>query len=85
MHCIVSLAACSNHLRGVLEAGLCHFSAGDHSCYFVGAGAIVEHADLGFGATVIFALFDGEVLIGEGGDLRKVGYAENLLAAAERF
>ena len=32
-----------------------------------------------------FALFDSQVLIGEGGDLRQVGDAENLLGAAEGF
>jgi hypothetical protein len=39
-------------LGGVLEAGFGDFGAGDHSGYFVGAGAVVEHADLGFGAVV---------------------------------
>jgi hypothetical protein len=48
----------------------------------VGAGAVVEDADLGFGAAVLFAFFYGEVLVGEGGDLREVGDAEDLLAAA---
>ena len=32
-----------------------------------------------------FALFDDEMLVGEGGDLRQVGDAEDLLAAAEGF
>ena len=51
----------------------------------MGAGAVVEEADLRLGAAVDFALFDEEVLIGEGGDLRQVGDAEDLLAAAEGF
>ncbi|MEI9969550.1 MAG: hypothetical protein WDM87_13350 [Terracidiphilus sp.] len=34
---------------------------------------------------VLFALFDGEVLIGEGGDLRQVSDAEDLLGAGEGF
>ena len=51
--------------------------------YFVVAGAVVEGADLGFGAAVgLFFLYD-EVLVGEGCDLREVGYAEDLLGAAE--
>ena len=51
----------------------------------MGAGAVVEDADAGLGAAVLLALFNGEMLIGEGGDLRQVGDAENLLAAAEGF
>jgi hypothetical protein len=35
----------------------------------MGAGAIVEHADLRFGAAMVFALFDDEMLTGEGRDL----------------
>ncbi len=52
------LAAGGDHLGGVLEAGFGDFGAGDHSGDFVGAGAVVEDADLGFGAAVGFALFD---------------------------
>jgi len=44
-----------------------------------------REGDFGFGAAVGFALVDEEVLIGEGGDLGQVGYAQNLLAAAEGF
>ena len=51
----------------------------------MGAGAVVEDADAGLRATVLFALFDGEVLIGEGGDLGQVGDAEDLLSAAKGF
>ena len=36
-------------------------------------------------AAVLLALFDGKMLIGEGGDLRQVGDAEDLLRAAEGF
>ena len=49
----------------------------------MGAGAVVEDADVGLRAAVLLALFDGEMLIGEGGDLRQMGDAENLLGAAE--
>jgi hypothetical protein len=69
----------------VLEAGFGDLCAGDHAGDFVGAGAVVEEADFGFGAAVGFALVDEEVLVGEGGDLGQVGDAENLLAAAEGF
>ena len=41
----------------------------------MGAGAVVEDADAGGGAAVLLALFDGEMLIGECGDLLKVGAA----------
>ncbi|MFZ1939837.1 MAG: hypothetical protein WAU67_12115 [Terracidiphilus sp.] len=51
----------------------------------MGAGAIVEDADSGLCAAVFLALFYGEMLIGEGGDLRKVSDAENLLRAAKGF
>ena len=56
-------------MGGVLEAGVGDFGAGDHSGNFVGAGAVVQDADLSFGAAVLLALFDGQVLVGEGGDL----------------
>jgi hypothetical protein len=52
-------AAGGDHLGGVLEAGVGNFGAGEHSCDFVGAGAVVEDADLGFGAAVGLALFYG--------------------------
>jgi hypothetical protein len=74
-----------DHLRGVLEAGFGDCCAGEHSGYFVGAGAVVEEGDLGPGAAVGLALVDEEVLVGEGGDLWQMGHAQNLLAAAEGF
>jgi hypothetical protein len=70
-------------LCGVLEAGVGDFCPGQHAGDFVGAGAVVEDADAGLRAAVLLALFDGEMLIGEGGDLREVGNAENLLGAGE--
>lgn len=79
------LPARRDHLCGVLEAGFGDLCAGDHAGDFVGAGAVVEEADFGFGAAVGFALVDEEVLVGESGDLRQVGDTENLLAAAEGF
>ena len=69
----IELPAGGDHLGGVLEAGFGDLCAGEHAGYFVGAGAVVEEADLGFGAAVGFALFDDEVLVGEGGDLRAGG------------
>src|ERR1019366_3218217 len=81
----VRLAAGGELLGGVLEAGFGDFGAGDHSGNFVGAGAVVEDADLGFGAAIGLALFYNEMLIGEGGDLREMSDAEDLLAAAEGF
>jgi hypothetical protein len=36
-----ALPASRNHLRRVLEAGFGYLGAGDHSGYFVGAGAVV--------------------------------------------
>lgn len=66
-----------------MEAGFGDGGAGDHAGYFVGAGAVVEDADLGFSAAVGLALFYDEMLVGEGGDLRQMGDAKDLLAAAE--
>ena len=36
-----------DHLRGVLQAGVGDFGAGQHAGDFVGAGAVVEDADAG--------------------------------------
>ena len=47
--------------------------------------SVVENANLRFGSAMIFALFDGQVLTGEGCDLRQVRHAENLLASRESF
>jgi len=41
-----ALPASRNHLRRVLEAGFGYLGAGDHSGYFVGAGAVVGSAFL---------------------------------------
>ena len=81
----MGLAAARDHLSGVLQAGVSNFGAGEHARDFVGAGAIVEDANAGLRAAVLLALFDCEVLIGEGGDLREVGDAQNLLGAGERL
>ena len=51
----------------------------------MGAGAVVENADAGGGALVLLALFYCQMLIGESGDLRQVGDAQDLLGAAEGF
>jgi len=40
------LPAGSDHLGGVLEAGVCHLCAGQHARNFVGAGAVVGARDL---------------------------------------
>jgi len=87
-NCIYVLTACqlpspaaSDHLGGVLEAGFGDFGAGDHSGYFVGAGAVVQDAIwvlVGRLARASLRLNAG----GEGGDLREMGDAEDLLAAA---
>jgi hypothetical protein len=78
-----TLPAGSDHLRRVLEAGVCDFGSGQHAGHFVGAGAVVEDADAGLGAAVFLAFFNGQVLVGKGGDLRQVRHAQNLLGAAE--
>src|ERR1700678_805188 len=79
------LAACSDHLAGVLLAGLGDHSAAQHACDFLNAGAVVKQAHLDFGAAVVFALLDEKMLVGEGGDLRKMCNAEHLLDAAQGF
>jgi hypothetical protein len=62
-------------LRGVLEAGVSDFGAAQHAGDFVGAGAVIEDADAGCGAGVLLALLYCQMLIGEGSDLRQMGYA----------
>ena len=52
------LTAGRDHLRGVLEACFSDLCAGQHARDFVGASAIVEDANLSFGAAVVFALLD---------------------------
>ncbi len=81
---------CSHRLPAIICAACWRlvsvtFGAAQHAGDFVGAGAVVEDADAGLRAAVLLALFDGEMLIGEGGDLRQVGDAEDLLRAAEGF
>ena len=69
----------------MLQAGFGNLGAGEHACHLVGAGAVIENADLGLGATVVFALLDYEMLAGKGGDLGQVRYAEDLLTTGERL
>ena len=76
------LSAAGDHLRGMLQAGVSHFGAGQHASDFVGAGAVVEDADARLRAAVFLALLHGQMLIGEGCNLRQVGDAEDLLRAA---
>jgi hypothetical protein len=80
-----ALAAGRDHLRGMLQAGVSDLCAAQHARDFVSASPIVEHANLRFGATVIFAFLNGEMLIGKRGDLREMSDAENLLRASESF
>ena len=77
------LPAAGDHLGGVLQAGVGNLCAGEHACDFVGAGAVVEDADPRLRAAVFLALLDSEMLIGESGNLRQVGNAEDLLRAGE--
>jgi len=77
------LAASGDHLRGVLQAGLGHFGAAQHARHFVSAGAVVQNPDARRGAPILLALFDRQMLIGEGGDLGQMRDAQNLLRAAE--
>jgi hypothetical protein len=80
-----ALAAGSDHLRSVLQTGVGDFCAAQHARDFVSASPIVEHADLRFSTTVIFAFLNGEMLIGERGNLREMSDAENLLRAGKSF
>ncbi len=77
--------AAGNHLRGVLQAGVGDFGAAQHARHFMRSGAIVEDADARLRAAVRLTLFDGQMLIGEGGDLRQMRYTQNLLRAGEGF
>ena len=61
--------ASRDHLAGMLLAGFSDHCTAQHSRYFFDSRAVVEQAHLDFGAAVIFALFDEEVLVGEGRDL----------------
>ena len=67
------------------EGGFGHGCAGDHAGDFFGAFLRGEEADGGLGAALLLLLLDEKVLIGEGGDLREVGDAEDLLDAREGF
>ena len=49
------------------------------------AGTVVEDANAGGGTAILLALFNRQVLVSKGGDLRQVGDAENLLGAGEGF
>ena len=64
------LAGGGDHLGGVLQAGFRHTGSREHAGHFVGTGALIEEANLGFGASCRLALVDEEVVIGKGGDLR---------------
>jgi len=75
-------AAGGNHLRSRAGGWFCHLGAGQHAGDFVGAGASSSRR-ICICAAVVFALFDDEVLVSEGGDLGQVGDAEDLLAVAE--
>jgi hypothetical protein len=66
------LSTGGDHLRGVLKAGLGDFSAAQHAGNLVGSGAVVEQADMHFGAAVVLPFLDDEVLIGECRDLRQM-------------
>jgi len=81
----VKLPARRDHLRGVFQARVGDFGAAQHACHFAGAGVVVEREDLGAGAAVLLALFDGQMLVGEGGDLGQMRDAENLLRSPERL
>src|ERR1700733_11443156 len=69
----------------MLKAGVGDLGAAEHSGYLVRARAVVEYADLGLGAAVIFALFDDEMLACEGRYLRQMRDAEHLLTFRERL
>src|SRR5258708_3240976 len=65
------------HLLGVLERRFTHFRAAQHPSDFFGALVAGNLADRGSSAIACLFLFDPVVVVGEGCDLRQMGYAKN--------
>lgn len=67
------------------EGGFRHGGARDHPGNFLGAFGGSQEADGRLRAVLPFLFLDQEVLIGEGGDLREMSDAKDLLDSGERF
>ena len=80
---VLSNLAALQHLFGVLQGGVRHLRAAQHTGDFVAAFFVRKMPDAGSRATALSMLFDQIVLVGEGGDLREMSNAEHLLAARE--
>ncbi len=57
----------------------------EHARHFFGALFAHDGADAGPRATGFLFFFDHIVVVGKGGDLGQVGYAEHLIGAGQRF
>src|SRR5262245_23903306 len=60
-------------------------AAGEHSRELLDATAEVERLDVGAHRSIVAALGDAEVRVGEGRDLRQMRNAEHLTVLAERL
>jgi len=74
-----------DHLFRVLARGVGQLGATQHARYFFGALFAGDVANGGTRAARGFLLFDDVVMVGEGGNLRQVRDAEDLIATGERF
>ena len=74
---------CAEHLLGGLESGPGDLRAGDHAGDFGDPFLVADAEHARVGALAVAALFDDEVGVGEGGDLREVRDAEDLAMACD--
>ncbi len=77
------LTAGSDHLGGMLQAGLRYGGAAQHAGHFVRARPLIEEANLSLGASRGFSFVYEEMLIGKSSDLGQMRYTKNLLATRQ--
>ena len=73
------------HLFCVLQRCFSQFRAAEHAGDFFQAICVTKDTNRGAGAALNFALLYDEMLVGEGGDLREVRDAKDLLRAGKRL
>jgi hypothetical protein len=74
-----------DHLLGVFTGGFGELGAAQHARHFLGALIPDNAPDAGVGPASGFFLLNYIVMIGESGDLREMGNAENLIVAGQGF
>src|SRR2546423_7383608 len=73
------------HLLRMSPRSLCELSSAQHPCDFFGALVSGHLADAGACASAGFFFLDDVMMITEGGDLRQVGDAQDLVGAGQGF